>query len=92
MVNTTRQDNQITLFEPDPHPVVSFAPDIKESRAVQNVPDLLILVQMLVKEALDLFLVDVSHLFWRDCDLIPVFVTALGSQIIDIGLRGDVMI
>jgi len=76
MVNTTGQDDQVALPQPDPHPVVSLAAHIEVTGAVENVPDLLVLVQVLVEEALDLLFVDVAHLFWRDCDLVSVLVVA----------------
>lgn len=76
MIDATWQDDQITLLKPDPDPVVSFTPDIEVTRSVQNVPDLLIFMQMLVEERLDLFLVNITHLLWAYCDLIPVLVVA----------------
>jgi hypothetical protein len=62
MVNAARQDDQVTLLEPDPDPVIGLTPDIKETRAVEDVPDLFVLVKMLMEEALHLLFVDISHL------------------------------
>jgi hypothetical protein len=76
MVNSRRQDNQITFLEPDPHPVITLTPNIKVARAIQNVPDFFVLVQMLVEERLYFLFVDVTHLLWADGDLISVPVVA----------------
>lgn len=40
MVDTRRQDEQVVLLTPYPHPLVPFAPDVEEALAVKNVPDL----------------------------------------------------
>ena len=74
MIDPTWQDDQITLLKPDPDPVVPFTPDIKVTRSVQDVPDLLILVQMLMEERFDLFLVNVTHLLRAYGNLIPILV------------------
>jgi hypothetical protein len=92
MVNATGQDDQVSLLEPDPDPVVAFTSDIEEARTVENVPDLFVLVQMLVEEALHLLFVNISHLFRRDGDLVPVLVVAGRSQIINLGLRVDLVV
>jgi hypothetical protein len=76
MVNATGQDDQVALLEPDPDPVIGLTPDIEETRAIENVPDLFVLVQVFMEEALHLLFVNISHLFGRDGDLIPVLVVA----------------
>ena len=82
MVNSRRKHNQIALLKPDPHPIITLAPNIEKPRAIKNVSDLLILVQMLVEETLDLLFVDVSHLLRGHSDFVPVLViTLLGQRI-----------
>lgn len=44
MVNPRRQNNQIALLEPNPHPVIPFAPDIEVTRTVKNISDFLVLM------------------------------------------------
>lgn len=80
MINTRRHDDQITLLKPDPDPVVALAPDVKVARAIQDVADLLVFVQMLVEEGLHFFLVDGAHGGGRNGDLIAVLVLALGRE------------
>lgn len=92
MVDPRGENNQITLLQPDPHPIIVLAPDIEESRAIQNISDLLILMQMLMEEALHLFLVNVTHLLGRHGNLIPVLVVALFSQCVDIIIRSNVTV
>lgn len=47
--------NQVILLQLYPHPLVMLAPDIKESGAVPDVSDLLVFVEVLVKEHLNLY-------------------------------------
>ncbi len=67
------------LLKRNPHPLVVFAPDIKEALPVANVADLLVLVQMLMEKHLHLLLVDGAHLLGRHGDLITVLVSPLLS-------------
>jgi hypothetical protein len=83
MINATGQDNQIALLQPDPHPVISLTPDVEVPRTVQNVPDLLIFVQMLVEKGLHFLFVNVAHFLGADGNLIPVLVVAGCSDSID---------
>jgi hypothetical protein len=92
MVNSRRQNNQIAFLEPNSHPVVTLAPNIKVTRTIQNVPDLLILMQMLVEERLHLLFVDVAHLLWADGDFIPVLVAAGCSNRFDAGDFRDAVV
>jgi hypothetical protein len=92
MVYAARQDNQVTLLEIDPDPVIGLAPDIEKPGTVEDVTDLFVLVQMLVEEALHLLFVDVSHLFWGDCDFIPILVVARCSEFINFSLRANVVV
>jgi hypothetical protein len=61
VVDTSRQDDHIIFNEQDANPLVLLSTDIKISLAVENVPNLLILMQMLREERLDLLLVDITH-------------------------------
>ena len=92
MVNATRQDYEISLLEPNPHPVISLTSDIKVASAIQNVPDLLVLMKMLVKEALHLLLVDVAHFVGRHRDFIPVLVVAGCGDCVNTGNVGNIVI
>lgn len=76
MIDAARQNNQITLLEPDPDPIIPLTPHVKETRTIQNVADFLVLMQMLVKEGFHFFFVDVAHFFGADGDFIPVLVVA----------------
>jgi hypothetical protein len=101
MINATRQNNQIALLQPNPHPVISLTPDIKVPRTIQNVPDLLVLVEMLVEEGLHFFFVNVAHLLRADGDFIPIFVVAgcgdgvntrdFGDAVVDDAELGEVI-
>lgn len=77
MVYAGRKADQISLMDPQPDPVISFIPHIKEPRAFQDVPDLLILMQVFVEEGLHLAVINLTHSGWRDGDLIPVVVVAI---------------
>lgn len=92
MIDSCRQDDQIVLLQPDSDPVVSFTPHIEETLSIQDVPDFLVLVQVLVKEHLDLILVHSAHLLGRDGDLISVLVAAVLGDLIDGRHRGTVMV
>ena len=92
MIDTTRQDDQIALLKPDPDPVVTLASDIKVACAIQNVPDLLVLVQVLAKESLDFLFVNVAHLLRADSNLISVLVVARRSDLVNTSDFGNVMI
>ena len=77
------EDNQVVLFQADTHPLIGQTPYIKESFAIHDVPNLLVLVQVLVEEHLNFFFVHVAHLVGRDDDLVPVLVGALIGDLID---------
>lgn len=85
MEDATGQDDQIILLQPDPHPLILLAPHIKEPLPIQDVPDLLILMQMFVEEHVHFLLIHVAHLFGRDGDLIPVLVGASVGDGVDVG-------
>lgn len=57
MINARRHNHQITLFQPNPHPIITLASDIKVPSTFQNIPDLFILMQMLMEEVLHLLFV-----------------------------------
>ena len=92
MVDTTRQDDQVTLLKPNPDPVIALAPDVKVTCAIENISNLLVLMQMLAKERLDLFLVNVAHLLRADGHLIPVLVVARCSDLVNARDFGNMMI
>jgi hypothetical protein len=73
----------------NPDPFITLASDIEESSTITDVSDLLVLVQVLIEEHLDLFLVDIAHLLWGNGDHIAVLVTSLQSKLIDICLIGE---
>ena len=81
MINPRRQNEQIPLLQPDPHPLlISLLPHIKIPGAIQDISDLLVLVHVLVEERLDLVLVDIAHCGRRDGDFIPVLVAARARE------------
>lgn len=92
MVDARRQDDQITLLQPDSDPIVALAPDIKETCAIENVSDFFVLVQVLMEKALHLLFVDVAHLLRRYGDFISVLVAALLCKCVDIVVRADMLI
>ena len=73
----------------NPDPFISLASDIEESSTITDVSDLLVLMQVLIEEHLDLFLVDIAHLLWGNGDYIAVLVASLQSKLIDICLVGE---
>ena len=83
MVDTSRQDDQIVLAQPDPNPFVLLAPNIKVTLSIADIANLLVFMQMLTEERLYLLLVDVSQGLWRNADLIAVLVSALRGYGID---------
>lgn len=92
MKNATGQDDQILLLQPDPHPLILLAPHIKKPLPIQDVPNLLIFVQMLVEEHVHLFLVHVAHLLGRDGDLVAVLVGASVGDGVDVGDGGAAVV
>jgi hypothetical protein len=67
----------------DPNPVISFAADVEIAISLENISDLFILVQMLIEKHLDFFLIDITHLLWRDGNHISILVVALRCQIVN---------
>lgn len=57
MIDTRRQDDQIILLDAQADPLVILATDVKVPGAVEDIPNLLVLVQMLVEEGANLGLV-----------------------------------
>lgn len=92
MIDAARQDDQITLLKPNPNPVVSLTPDIKVTRTVKNVANLLVLMQMLTEESLHFFLVNVAHLFGANGNLISVLVVARCGNLVNPRDFGDVVV
>jgi hypothetical protein len=89
MIDARRHDHQVALLEPDAHPVVALAPDIEVSRSGQDVPNLLILMQVLVEEILHLLLV-ARERRGRDLDLVTILVGAGFRQGVDAAQVGGV--
>jgi hypothetical protein len=83
VIYTGWKDDHVVLLELDPHPVVILAPNVEIALAPPNVPNLLILVQVLVEKHLNLILIHFAHLLWRDNDLITVLVAALFGDLVD---------
>lgn len=92
MEDPTRQNDQVLLLQPDPHPLILLAPHIKESLPIQDVPDLLVFMQVLVEEHVHLLLIHVAHLVGRDGDLVAVPVGASIGDGVDIGDGGTAVV
>lgn len=71
------------LLNTDTNPSVIGASDVKEPLTVANITNFLILVQMLVEEGFNLFLIDLAHLLWRHNNLVSVPIAAVRSQLVD---------
>ena len=76
--------DQIVFLQLNSNPLIAPTPHIKEARSVPDVPNLLVLMQMLVEERLDLLLVDIAHLLGRNGDYISVLVASLAGKLIDV--------
>lgn len=92
MVDAGRENDEVVLGELDAHPVVILAAHIKVSLPVADVTNLLVLMQVLVEEGLDLFLVDGAHLLRRHKDFVAVLVTSLLCQLVDARNVGNVVV
>jgi hypothetical protein len=90
MIYPSRQNNQIALLKPYPHPLIPLAPDIKVPRSIPYVPDLLVFVKMLIEEHFHLGLVDFAHGGRGDGDFIAVLVVAVAGEGVDGGEIGVV--
>jgi hypothetical protein len=82
MINPRRHNHQIALLQPNPHPIIALRPHIKIPTAVQNIPYLFILVQVLVEEVL-YFLLIVGERGGGDVDLVAVFVVSFAGDAVD---------
>lgn len=87
VVNSTRVVPY--LFYADANPFIICAPDVEVAMSVADVADLLVLVQVFMEERLDLLFVHVAHLLRGDDDLVPVLVSAVGSELVDAVEVGD---
>lgn len=92
MVNPRRQNNQIVLGQLDAHPLVLDTADIKVPLPVEDVPDLLVLVEVLGEEGLDLVLVRGAQGLRGHDDLVAVLVAALPGELVDLGDGGEVAV
>jgi hypothetical protein len=92
VIDTRGEDNQIILDESNAHPLVFLAPHIKISLSFTDIPDFLVLVQMLSEEHLHLILVSLAHCCGGDGDLIAVLVAAFPGQRVDIRKLWEVVI
>ena len=92
MVNSRRHNHQIALLQPQSNPRIILTPHVEVPAATQNIPDLLIFVQVLVEESLD-FLLVAGQEVGGNLDLVAVLVVALGGDFVD-GLEvvGEVVV
>jgi len=88
----SRKDDQIVLLQSNPNPFILRISDIKESIAIKDVSDLLVLVQVFIEEHLDFFFVYSAHLVGRYSDFISVLVRARRGNLVDRGDGGAVMV
>lgn len=77
VVDASRQNNHIVLDKVDTNPLVLLSADVEVSLAIENVPNLFVLVKMLGEERLDLLFVDITHGGWRNTHLVAIPVSAL---------------
>jgi hypothetical protein len=82
MINPRRHNHQIALLQPQPNPRIVLAPHIKIPATPQDIPYLLVFVQVLVEESLDFFFVTGQEVR-GDFDLVAVLVVALGGDFVD---------
>lgn len=82
MINPRWHNHQIALLQPQPNPRIVLAPHIEVASASQNIPDLLVFMQVLVEEGLNLLFIAGEKL-GGDFDLVAVLVVALRSDLID---------
>ena len=92
MINPRRKNNHILLDKTDTDPLVLLPTHIEVSLPVEDVPNLLVLVQMLREERLDLLLVYGAHRRRRDTDLVAVTVSALRGDGVHICDRRAVLV
>ena len=52
MIDPSRHNHQVTLLQPNSHPVVLLPTNVEISASAKDVPDLFILMQMLIEEVL----------------------------------------
>ena len=81
MIDPRGHNHQITPLQPYPHPIVLLSSDIEVSASGENIPDLLILVQVFMEEVL-YFLFVVGEGGWADFNLVPVLVVAVCGDFI----------
>jgi hypothetical protein len=58
-------------------PVIVSTSNIKETFAIEDVSDFLVLVEMLIEEHFHFSLVRSAHLLWRNRNLVPILVRSL---------------
>ena len=92
MVNSRRHNHQIALLQPQSNPRIILTPHVEVPAATQNIPDLLIFVQVLVEESLD-FLLVAGQEVGGNLDFVAVLVVALVGDFVD-GLEvvGEVVV
>jgi hypothetical protein len=83
VVYAWRQYDPVRLFEADSNPLICLRPNVKIAIALKDISDLLVLMQVLIKEHLDLVFVHVTHSLWRDSNHIPILVVALCRQLVN---------
>lgn len=82
MVDASRHDHEIAFLQPDAHPIIVLASDIKVAATSENVSNLLVFMQMLVEEVLDLLLV-ARQGARANLDLVSVLVMSLSGNLVD---------
>lgn len=83
VVYTCRQDDHIVLLQLDPHPIIISAPNVEISLATSDVPNLLILMQMLMEKHFHFVLISIAHLLRRYYNFIAILVAALCSYLVN---------
>jgi hypothetical protein len=83
MIDARRQNDEITLLHGDANPLILGPTDIKKASSIQDIPNLLVLMQVLVKEHLHLPLVHGAHRLRRYDALIAVLVAPFLRELVD---------
>lgn len=81
VVDACRKDDQVSGEDVQTDPPILCIPDVKVPRAFEDIPDLLILVQMFLEKLGHAFLV-VGEVLGGNAYLVSVVIASLGTQLL----------